>query len=380
MSDGFLVFDTDTHVGPPMEVLEPHLSRADLTLLERFSQYRKVDKVRGGVSYAMGERKYNRPLGAAAAVAGLHEKDSLAGAMIDGETRRSVDFDPSARIRDMDVEGVDVNLMIPSWLGVWTTIDDPSLELSMYRAYHRWMAEYCNAYPKRLFGVIILSGRNVEGNLTELRRCATERWPLAVFVYAPSDMPLDHPDLERYWAFAEENDLSVILHTFTSSPPYAPGSGDNWENHFLARSAAHPWCGMRNMASLIGAGVLDRYPTLRLGVLEAGHGWLPFWAQRLDEQAKANASAVSMKQLPSEYISSGRYFQSIDIAEGLTLTKSVIDQIGDQVLMYASDYPHRGSLFPESVKTVSAWDLPDDTKGKLFWQNPVRFYARSGLV
>ena len=60
-----------------------------------------------------------------------------------------------------------------------------------------------------------------------------------------------------------------MLHTFTVMPPYAPGGLDTWENLWLQRSAAHPWCGMRNMASLIGAGVLDRYPNLHLGVLEA---------------------------------------------------------------------------------------------------------------
>src|SRR5439155_10527843 len=51
---------------------------------------------------------------------------------------------------------------------------------------------------------------------------------------------------------------------------------DTWENLWLQRSAAHPWCGMRNMAALIGSGVMDRYPALRIGTLEAGHGWLPF--------------------------------------------------------------------------------------------------------
>jgi uncharacterized protein len=52
-------------------------------------------------------------------------------------------------------------------------------------------------------------------------------------------------------------------------------------------AGAHPWCGMRNMASLIGGGVMDRYPTLRIGTLEAGHGSLPFWMARLDGGGEA---------------------------------------------------------------------------------------------
>src|SRR5215467_9634392 len=75
-----------------------------------------------------------------------------------------------------------------------------------------------------------------------------------------------------------ELDLAVVLHTFTVMPPYAPGGQDTWDNLWLQRSAAHPWCGMRNMAAMIGSGVMDRYPTLRVGTLEAGQdcyrsGW-----------------------------------------------------------------------------------------------------------
>ena len=70
------------------------------------------------------------------------------------------------------------------------------------------------------------------------------------------------------------------------------GGLDTWENQWLQRSAAHPWCGMRNMAALLGAGVMDRYPRLRIGVLEAGHGWLPFWMGRIDEHARSIPTAL----------------------------------------------------------------------------------------
>ena len=141
-------------------------------------------------------------------------------------------------------------------------------------------------------------------------------------------------------------------------PPYAPGGLDTWENLWLQRSAAHPWCGMRNMASLIGAGVMDRYPKLRVATLEAGHGWLPFWMSRIDEHAETIASAIpKLKGKPSEYVMGGRYFQSIEIPEGEKLTNAVIDLVGEHVLMYASDYPHGESHFPKSV-------------GWTYWQTP----------
>jgi predicted TIM-barrel fold metal-dependent hydrolase len=137
---------------------------------------------------------------------------------------------------------------------------------------------------------------------------------------------------------------------------------------------------MRNMAALIGAGMLDRYPRLRLATLEAGHGWLPFWMQRIDEHAETIAAAIaSLKAKPSEYVTGGRYFQSIEIPEGEKLTNAVIDLVGEDVLMYASDYPHGECHFPKSVEKVLAWKMPEARKRKLFWDNAVRLYARCGL-
>jgi len=263
----------------------------------------------------------------------------------------------------------------------WTAGDDVALEMGMYRAYHRWINDYCAAYPDRLGAVMLSSARDVAGSIEEMRRWSKARWAWGILVYAPYGMPLDHPDLEPLWAEAEALDLAVTLHTFTVMPPYAPGGLDNWENMWLQRSAAHPWCGMRNMASLIGSGVMDRHPNLRIGTLEAGHGWLPFWMARLDEHAITTKAALpELRHTPSEYVTSGRYFQSIEIPEGVKLTSAVMDLVGDGVLMYASDYPHGESHFPKSVEMVLNWDMPEARKRKLFWDNAVKLYARSGLT
>ena len=378
---GFQIFDSDTHVGPSMDVLSPYLSNSEKATLARWDEYRSVDKY-GRVTYTRGQRHYRRRLGEAHA-------DATPGGYMAAFTgvRRErpisprVDQEPAERIKDMDYEGVDVNLTLPSgWFGTWTTGDDVRFELAMYQAYHRWMHDYCGAFPDRLGGVILACARDVESSVREMRHWATSRWPWAVMLYAPYGMPLDHPDLEPIWAEAAALDLAVVLHTFTVMPPYAPGGQDTWENLWLQRSAAHPWCGMRNMAALIGSGVMDRYPELRIGTLEAGHGWLPFWMARIDEHAETIAAALpKLERKPSEYVMSGRYFQSIEIPEGASLTNAVADLVSDGVLMYASDYPHGESHFPKSVETVLGWKMTDSRKRALFWDNAIRFYARCGL-
>jgi predicted TIM-barrel fold metal-dependent hydrolase len=82
---------------------------------------------------------------------------------------------------------------------------------------------------------------------------------------------------------------------------------------------------------------------------------------------------------PGEYVLSGRYFQSIEAPEGGRLTNAVMDLVGDDVLMYASDYPHGESHFPDTVNMVMGWDMTEARKRKLFWEVPLRFYPRCGL-
>ena len=337
--DGFKIFDSDTHVGPSMNVLDKYLSSAEKDRLAGWEQWKDTNPRTGRITYTKGGRSYQRRLGTATAETGpARYMAAFTGANRARPSLR-VDDDPAERIADMDREGVDVNLTLPSgWFGTWTAGDDVALEMAMYRAYHRWMADYCGAFPERLGGIILVSARDIEGGLAEIRHCARSRWAWAVMAYAPAGMPLDHPDLEPIWAEAAAHDLAVVLHTFTVMPPYAPGGGDTWENLFLQRSAAHPWCGMRNMAGLIGSGVMDRYPNLRIGTLEAGHGWLPFWMARIDEHAETVKAALpELAHKPSEYVLGGRYFQSIEIPEGERLTNSVIDLLGEDLLMYASD-------------------------------------------
>lgn len=379
--NGCRIFDSDTHVGPYMEVLEKYLTDNERTRLTAWEQYKTLNK-RGQQTYTKGQRVYRRRLGDAKpdqAPAGYMA--GFTGVKREREPSPRVDADPAERIKDMDYEGVDVNLTLPSgWFGTWTSGEDIALESGMYRTYHRWMQDYCSDYPARLGGVILVSARDVQGGVEEIRRWGKSRWAWGVMAYAPYGVPLDHPDLEPIWAEAAAHDLAIVLHTFTVMPPYAPGGLDTWENLFIQRSAAHPWCGMRNMAALIGSGVMDRYPQIRIGTLEAGHGWLPFWMRRLDEHAETIRAALpDLKMKPSEYVMSGRYFQSIEVPEGEGMTNAVADLVGDDVLMYASDYPHGESHFPETVKLALAWKMDDTRRRKLMWDNAVRLYARAGL-
>ena len=81
---------------------------------------------------------------------------------------------------------------------------------------------------------------------------------------------------------------------------------------------------------------------------------------------------------PSEYVASGRFFCTIERHEGEDLFNYVTSVFGDDVLMYASDYPHSECQFPDSVDNIFKWSsLKPDTRRKLLWDNAARFYRES---
>jgi predicted TIM-barrel fold metal-dependent hydrolase len=390
--DGYRIFDADTHIIEPVEPIEEHLAAADRAKLAALGPLVGRAPAKAGMSrYRIGKRPaLDRRLGSrerveppTAETRGARDGGTPWDVRWQGPpfpTDR-VSFDPHARVKDMDLEGVDVNMILPSGgVPAFCALDDVRLEQAMYQAYHRFLAEYCAPYPDRLTSLILVSARDVATSVAEIRRCGKETWPVGIFPICPPEMSLDDPAWEPIWATAEAHDLTVVIHSFTMTAPYPPGMWDTWDNVFLQRAAGHVWNAQRNMAALIGAGVLDRYPELRLTALECGHGWLAFWASRLDELAEMSHHALPpLKQKPSEYIRGPQYFQSIQLHEGELSLSHALEAIGEDTLMFATDFPHSESWFPKSVEVILGWtSISDAARRKLLWDNAARCYRRYG--
>lgn len=145
----------------------------------------------------------------------------------------------------------------------------------------------------------------------------------------------------------------------------------------MGRLAGHPWGAMRAVAAFIGSGLMDRFPTIRYGILESGFGWLPFWAKRMDDQVIYMGYVNEhLEYKMSEYMTGGRFFAATVLHEGEEMVKMVTDLLGDHSLMFGSDYPHAESRFPESVEIPVGWtSLTEEQRRKLLWDNPVRFFG-----
>lgn len=384
MKNGSNVYDSDTHVNPAAEVLERYVDPGFRPRLPDLAQYRvQSRKPADGATpthvYRFNDKVYRRVLGQAEphpTFTGSAREASWRGSRL---PRAGVQDDGAEnRIKDMDDEGAHRHFLIPStWTGI-ISLSDPGLLMGLVRAYHRYMADFCGSYPERLKGLIVAPGSAVEEAVQEIRQWGKSNWAVAVMPLLGEDTPVDHPSLEPIWRAAEEHDLAVIHHSTTWNPPYFPGHQDLYDNIFLGRMVSHPWGGMRFLSAFIGAGIMDRYPRLRMGLLECGFGWLPYWSRRMNEQAKYVGAMAPLQKSCGEYITGGRFFCSIEMHEGEELFHFVTGYLGDDVLMYASDYPHSECHFPDSVTNVASWSgLKRETRQKLMWDNADRFYKKT---
>jgi uncharacterized protein len=379
MRNGFRVYDSDTHVNPAAEILDKYVDPEFRLRLPELAPYRvRVGRAVDGPSelhnYRCGSKYYRRILGEAAPRDHFSGRDSKW--MGSRRPRPGIQDDQASnRVLDMDDEGTDVHFLIPtSWLSL-VGLDDTSIEVAMIRAYHRHMADFCGQFPERLKSPIIASARQPGEAVREIRQWGKSPWAVAVMPLLAEGLPADHPSLAPIWQEAQEFDLPIANHSFIWTPPYYPGYRDLWDNIFLGRLAAHPWGAMRFVAAFIGGGLYDQYPALRMGVLECGFGWLPFWAKRMDEQAEYVGATAPLKLAPSEYMKSGRFFCSIEHHEGEDMLHDVTRFLGEDVLMYASDYPHSECQFPDSVTNILAWSsLGVGQQRKLLSENADRFF------
>jgi len=380
MRDGYKIWDTDTHCRASAETLEPYFDeqlRARMPELEKYKRENKRDVeglVLGNHYFGFGGRiNYGRFLGEEGPVDGLHRPPTkFMGTR--HATTGAMDNDPDVRIQDMDEEGVDVQLVIGG-MAYSSHMDDRDISVGLMRAYNRYLNDFCGKHPHRLKALMPVIPNATEECVEEMKRWGQSSWAVGVYVQMMNDTPMDHPDMEPIWQAAEELGLAVIYHSNYAGPPYFPGCNDVWGNALLGRSAAHPWGAMRAIGSFIGCGVMDRYQSLRFGILESGCGWLPFWSRRLDDQVEYVGGVPDLKQKISEHMTGGRFFSSIEMSEGQDMIEMVAEFLGSDVLMYASDYPHMECRFPNSVDFFMNWTLDEELRCKLFWDNPVRFYG-----
>jgi predicted TIM-barrel fold metal-dependent hydrolase len=296
------------------------------------------------------------------------------------ESNRAGGFDGKERLKDMDLEGIHTAVLFPT-LGMFLTgLKDVALADQVSMAYNNWLHDYCSANPDRLKGYAHLPLQNVKAAIRELRRAVTELGMVGVYMRPNpyGGRNLDDEEYDPFWAAVTELGVPVGFHEGANGPlPIA--AADRYEqaakgpyNHFISHVASHPFEQQFACLTLIAGGVFERFPTLRVAFMECGVGWVPYWLDRMDKDFEhLGWYAPRLRQKPSEYFKQ-HCVVSCDPDE--VMLSYVADAVGDENIVFASDYPHFDAMFPGSVKAIAdRSELSDARKRRILRSNAARF-------
>lgn len=369
MARTYRVIDADGHVLEPVDLWERYMDPAYRDRAPRLfvdhdgkERFQLEDQVIGGPK-GLGL------IGAIGARQGAVSHD------IRYAEGRKGGFDPHARIQDLDLDGIDAAFLYPS-LGLFTGgAQDPTLAAAICRAYNRWLADYCQPYPDRLFGVAMLPMQSVALAVEEMRYARQELGMRAGFL-RPNPYQgrmLHHPDYDPFWAEAQALDFAIGLHEGGSGGGGMPTVGvDRFEGR-ARHIISHTMEMMLACLSVIWGGVCERFPGVRIGFLESGGGWIAGWLDRMDrhyEDQGFNDSNLRLK--PSEYFQRQCWISFEPVEGSLSV---LADYIGPEKILWATDYPHPDGFFPGAPDLIAKRpELSEETKRKILAEGAIQFY------
>lgn len=301
---------------------------------------------------------------------------------------------PEQRVRELDVDGVDAEVLFsgvqgpPQWR---STIKDDAAYLAVVRAYNQFLAdEYCTVAPDRLLGLGIIPVTNAAGAVAEMEYCV--RKGLAGIQLSSFPTGLSYPSAEddRFWAAAVDLRCPVTVHvefgfpstTYgTKGPAFIyPKRPEKGFNDIILRYAKYGFRGALHAVQLVWGGVFDRFPSFRIYFAETQIGWIPNFLEQMDNHyrrhqfwAERLLGLQPLKQLPSDYVKEHCYwgFQYNPVG-----VREMYREVGGDRIMWATDFPHGESDWPYSRQIIeeSFAGIPDEARDKVIAGNAVDFF------
>ena len=384
--NGHLVVDADSHIRQYWDLdrtYKEHMDPAYRETYARFSEASSALKRRAGdrgFDEFLWPKLPTRPLGVYEAfdARGTIDVAGGGGSAADGGSRSSTsagieidpacNWDPAIRLRDMDTAAIDISVVFPSSADSFCALRDAGFEAALHAAYHRFMHDYCAEAAGRLWWLGASTFRNIPETVAQLRQWA-QRDPYFAGMSIPRSCPdgrmLDNPDLHPLYAASEELDLPLWVHSGANRPPFTP-----WAE--APNGLYHAIGGQYAMAALIGGGVFDLFPRLRIGLFESFSGWMPYLVEKLDDGFKPGSAATpKQKRSASEIVAGGNLCCSIEVDE--QHVGYAIETLGEQPWLFSTDYPHSGSPWPDGLAIAARQPIPESAKIALLGENAKRF-------
>jgi len=378
-SDGLRVADSDMHVLEPPDLwqrwIDPayrHAAPVGLTELPRDMRV----KVKSHVMLRVGPV---RPMTSGSGAWSAAQDEVYASA-----ERRG--WDAVSQLEAMDKEGLDRAVLFPSRglfvLGldlpqvVGTDGLEPDFAAAIARAYNDWLHDFCRADPARLFGAAMVAPHHVDAAVAEARRAVEQLGFRAVFL-APGCVgrrPWHDRAYDPLWGECERLGVPITFHGGGQTFLRPDFSLEVLDKLMMWHTFNQPLGIMTVAVSLTAGGVLERFPRLRVGLLEGNCGWAPWLFHRLDEHYEwvGRYEAPELRRKPSEYFRTS-CFLAVEADEATVA--DYVKWFGDDNLVFSTDYPHADSKYPHAVECLAELPLSKTSRTKVLWDNWCRLYG-----
>jgi uncharacterized protein len=304
---------------------------------------------------------------------GIFDATRIDSEIADARERK---FDNVSQLQAMDREGLDVAALYPSiGLGIMMREQiSPKLAAAVARAYNNWLYDFCQADPKRLKGVAMLPLHDPAEAVKEAQRAVNKLGFVGVFARPEPlhNLPWHSRYFDTLWSALEELGIPLGFHSAAAAGEL-PQIGDRFGDNLLLRHVvSHPMENMLAMADIIGGGVCDRHPNLKVAFLECYCGWVSFLLHRMDNAMEKGRFPTAGKLKPSEYFQRQCWISTEHEKE----LPMIISLIGDDKIVFSTDYPHGDSDFPRAVEEFLEMDgVSKESQKKILWDNCARLYG-----
>jgi len=270
----------------------------------------------------------------------------------------------------LDANNVQLGMLNP--LGSGQGLSDPDLANAICAATNDWQLAEWTSKDQRLKASVVVNYEDVPTAVAEIRRCAPNPDFAQVLFLTRTAEPLGS---RKYWpiyAAAAEAGLPVGVHAFGYGGN--PITGGGWPSFYIEEMVSHAQTCQAVLASMVIEGVFERFPTLRLILIEAGFAWAPPLAWRLDRAWKRlSAETPHLKRLPSEVIRNHVWWttQPMEEPDPREHLLDTIEWMGWDRLLFATDYPHWDYDDPATCLPLK---ITDEQREKFFIGNARRVY------
>jgi uncharacterized protein len=253
------------------------------------------------------------------------------------------------------------------------SLHNPDTAAAMAAAVNDWLVAEWLEKDSRLRASMVVPTRVPEMGAQEIDRIGTNPGVVQVTLPVRSEAPYGNRRYLPIFEAAARHNLVVSLQF--GGAPGNPPTGSGWPSHYVEEYVGMAQVFQTQVLSLIVEGVFDRFPTLRVALIEGGWTWLPSLMWRIDKDWKGLRREVPWNtQPPSEYIRQRirLSLQPIDAPPDGQHLLQIVDQLGsDELLMFSTDYPHWHFDSPERALPSG---LPTTTRRKILYENAAAFY------